>query len=236
MHVLATILFLAIGGVRLPSSFNFLAVPPVAQPGAAWIYEGRYGAGIAPFIAGSNERVNVLPSNLSAYEDPIAIALFRGPFDFRSYPLRISLVDKLFTATQKLPRAIMYTAQDVRQYEPSKPAYDEMELRGPGAGAFTASGPFPANGPIIEQYQPAFRYAVDAMHYAALSSDQTDLSHYVVLFVDTPSVTWIEFGPAFAVNETPHFGCQTELGRDMVFAYRKAFANEPSTGPLLPCF
>ena len=218
----------------VPSTFNFLAIPAVVHPGAMWIYEGRYGAGVAPFISGTDERVDVLPPNLTVNEDPIAIALFRGPFDFRGYPMRISLVDKLFTATQKVQRAVMYTPEGVRAYENGKPAFAETELHGPGVGAFTASGPFPADGAIIEQYRASFEYAVQAMRrVSGLTAEQMDLARYAVLFIDTPSATWMEFGPAFGPNETPHLGCQTQLGRDMVFEYPKTPAGAAA---VLPCF
>jgi len=236
MWILSVMLAVGVSTPARPSSVNLAVKDPPSIDGAAWVYEGNYGTGFAPIIQGSAERIDVLPPNVTNTENVLGIELFRRPFDYQGYPMRVSLVDKLFAMTQKLEYVVASTVDGAREYDTRRPAYEETVLHGPGAGDFRASGPVPANGPIIEQYQAAFSYAVRTLDRLDVPSEQKDLSHYVVMFVDTPNTTWMEFGPAFAPGETPHLGCQTQLGRDMVFGYEKGGATEPQSAPLIPCF
>ena len=66
---------------------------------------------------------------------------------------------------------------------------------------------------------------------------QKDLANYGVLFVDDGNTVWVEFGPRFAPDEAPHLGCQTQLGRDMVFGYyKKQTDTQGKSGKFLQCF
>ncbi len=217
-------------------AFNLINNHPIYSDSAMWIYQGTRGMGYAPLITGTAERIDVLPANVTAEQDVEGIEIFRHPMNFQAYPMRISLIDKLFASDEKLNYIIAPTAEGTRQFDPRRPAYNEDVLHGPGPGAFSASGPFPANGAILDQYKPAFDYATHLLGMLDLPSDQKDLSHYAVMFIDTPTVTWIELGPAFAQGETPHLGCQTKLGRDMVFAYQKNPEGGKQGGPFISCF
>lgn len=201
-----------------------------------WIYQGTRGMGYAPLISGTAERIDVLPPNTTATQEIEGIELFRHPMDFLGYPMRISLVDKLFAFNEKLQYVIAPTQEGTREFDTLHPLYAETVLHGPGAGAFTASGPFPANGAIVDEYKPAFAYATGVLNALDLPSDEKDLSHYAVMFIDTPSITWIEFGPAFAPDEAPHLGCQTKLGRDIVVGYKKNVDGAAQGGLFIPCF
>ncbi len=219
-----------------PQSFSLVIKDPPPIDAAAWIYQGNYGLGFANVIQGTRERIDVLPPNIAATQSAVGIELFRRSLDAAGYPMRISLVEKLFAATQKLEYVVLSTSEGAREYDTRQPAYSETVLHGPAAGAFRASGPVPANGPVIAEYQPALSYATRSLAQLNLPADEKDLSHYVVMFIDTPSTTWIEFGPAFAPGETPHLGCQTQLGRDMVFGYAKDPAAGAGSGPFIACF
>jgi hypothetical protein len=224
------------GPVQMVPAVNLIDNHPIYTDSAVWIYQGNRGYGYSAPINGTAERIDVLPPNVTAAQIVEALELFRHPMDFQGYPMRISLVDKLFAIDEKINYIIAPTAEGTRQYYTQKPAYDEQVLHGPGPGAFTASGPFPANGVIADEYKPAFAYATKLLSLANLPAGQKDLSHYGVMFIDTPTVTWIEFGPVFAPGETPHLGCQTQLGRDMVFAYEKNPADGKQGGPFIQCF
>jgi hypothetical protein len=219
-----------------PQSFSLYIKNPPPIDAAAWIYQGNYGLGLADVIQGTRERIDVLPPNIATTQSAVGIELFRRSLDTAGYPMRISLVEKLFAATQKLEYVVLSTSEGGREYDTRQPAYGETVLHGPAAGAFRASGPAPANGPIIAEYQPAFAYATRELAQLSLPADQKDLAHYVVMFIDTPGTTWVEFGPAFAPGETPHLGCQTQLGRDMVFGYVKDPAGAGVGGPFIACF
>jgi hypothetical protein len=69
-----------------------------------------------------------------------------------------------------------------------------------------------------------------------LPAAQKDITHYAVMFVETDDITWAEFAPVWGPSETPHLGCQTTMGRDMVFGYLK---HPPEAGkqggPFLQC-
>jgi hypothetical protein len=70
-----------------------------------------------------------------------------------------------------------------------------------------------------------------------MPESQKNLGNYGVLFVDDGNTIWVEFGPRFAVNERPHLGCQTQLGRDMVFGFnKKQVDDEGTSGKFLQCF
>jgi hypothetical protein len=87
--------------------------------------------------------------------------------------------------------------------------------------------------------QPAFAFAKSALtSIVNLPDAQKDLSHYVVMFVSAQNTVWVEFRPLFGTAEVPHLGCQTELGRDMVFGYMKnrPEPNGAQPGIFLQCF
>jgi hypothetical protein len=70
-----------------------------------------------------------------------------------------------------------------------------------------------------------------------LPQAERDLNHYAVLFVTVNDTVWVEFGPLFGEREVPHLGCQTQLGRDMVFAYDQQQRQQGTTaGKFLQCF
>lgn len=202
--------------------------------GAAWIYQAQQGFGFGPLIKGTNENLNVLPPNIPAGATPTAVELLRHTMDFHGYPLRISLIDKLFAIKEKV-EVMSSMDGERREYDPGTPASQEKVLDGDGTGEYSVTGPIPAAGAIPAQYAKAFAYAAGALKQLNLPDEQKALDRYAVMFVDTRDVTWMEFAPTWGAGETPHLGCQTELGRDMVFGYEKRPPNDLSGGPFLQC-
>lgn len=166
---------------------------------------------------------------------PVGVELMRHDMDFHGYPLRISLVDKLFSAKEKVT---VYAAMngDRRKYEPGSFAGKEDVLAGNAPADYSVAGPLPASGSIPTAFQDAFDYAKGVLSQLNVPTAQKSLNNYVVMFVETSSTTWIEFGPMWGTAEAPHLGCQTSLGRDMVFGYEKRPSGDKHGGPFLQCF
>lgn len=212
------------------------------QDKGVWIYRtagGRYSLG--PAVSGTNETL-VMPSPSPEAGGALAgVVIIRHPFDTLGYPMRIALVEKLFAASDQ----IMISASnrgEVWKYNYGDPIVNETPISGKSRGALHAWGPFHADAvPLAQAPEPevsaAFDYAKSALNSITnLPDSQKSLSNYGVLFVDDGNTVWVEFGPRFAADEAPHLGCQTQLGRDMVFGYSKKQSGDISSGKFLQCF
>lgn len=145
-------------------------------------------------------------------------------------------MDKLF-ATLAHVEAIVSDQGNLWKHELGTPYPQEVPPKGVAPASATAVGPMPASGTIPPQYQTAFDFASNAMKSIAnLPDAQKDLKNYAVLFVDSGDTIWMEFAPVFGPDETPHLGCQTQMGRDMVFGYLKKQAATGQAGKFLQCF
>jgi hypothetical protein len=124
-------------------------------------------------------------------------------------------------------------ATPLRTKRPS-PIQAELHLR--------LGGPFHADAvPLAQAPEPeiqaAFDFAKGALNSIGnLPESQKNLANYGVLFVDEGSTVWVEFGPRFAPDESPHLGCQTQLGREMVFGLNKKQSGQGQSGKFLQCF
>lgn len=206
---------------------------------AAWIYktpQGTFGFTSTPVI-GTNELLNVPPlAGIPSGDAPVGVFVKRHAFDTLGYPMHISLVDKLFARLTKLMIS-MSTNGGIFSYDPKDPAGKEGIIQG-HAAEISYAGPMPADGPIPPDVQDAFAFAKQSLDAITnMAAEQKDLKNYGVLFVRAGDVTWVELGPIFAPDEKPHLGCQTLLGRDMVFAYDpKTSQATDLAGKWLQCF
>jgi hypothetical protein len=206
---------------------------------AAWIYktpQGTFGFTSTPAI-GTNELLNVPPlSGVPSGSTPVGVFVKRHAFDPLGYPMHISLVDKLFAHLTQLTIS-MSTNGGLFTYDPKDPAAKEGVVQG-HAAQIRYSGPIPADGPIPPDVQAAFSFAKQSLDAITnMPPEQKNLKNYGVLFIQDGNITWVELGPIFAPDERPHLGCQTLLGRDMVFGY-DARSSQPMdlAGKWLQCF
>jgi hypothetical protein len=220
-----------------PNALRINAQGPFSDLGV-WIYRGAdgkfsYGKG----VLGTNERLVMPLPQPSPGGAVSAVTIIRHKFDTLGYPMHVALVEKLFAQAFQ---GSIFSSRDVTMWEYDY--HDPMtKEKTSDAGAvppkFAASGPFSATGDIPPEMQAAFAFAVGAMKSIVnLPDDQKDLKNYGVLFVDDGQTIWVELGPRFGPAETAHLGCQTLLGRDMVFGYDKKQSAGSQTGKFLQCF
>jgi hypothetical protein len=208
---------------------------------ATWQYrtaDGKYTDG--PKIEGTNEML-VMPSPSPPAGGALnAVVMARHRFDTLGYPIHIALVEKLFAASYQT-RIYVFDGQ-LWSHDYGEPVTNETPVTHGSGPAFKAWGPFHADAVPLAQapepeIQPAFDFAKDALNSIGnLPDPQKSLGNYGVLFVDDGSTVWVEFGPRFGENEAPHLGCQTQIGRDMVFGYNKKQPSQGKSGKFLQCF
>lgn len=213
------------------------------QDKGVWLYRtaaGKYSFG--PAAIGTNETL-VMPS---PSPEPggavVGVEIIRHSFDTLGYPMRIALVEKLFAASYQITINASNKG-DLWKHEYTDPVADETPISGKSRAAFKAWGPFHADAVPLAQapepeIQPAFDFAKGALNSIGnLPSAQKNLGNYGLLFIDDGSAVWVEFGPRFGADEAPHLGCQTRLGRDMVFGYdKKQQSRQGKSGKFLQCF
>jgi hypothetical protein len=208
-----------------------------------WLYGNapdKYSYG--PEVIGTNELL-VMPEPSPPTGSAVAgVVVIRHAFDMLGYPMHIALVEKLFAAGYQVPISASQSGE-LWKYSYGDPIAAENLTTGGTRPPFKSFGPYPANAIPMDkapepEIQAAFTFAKNAMNQISnLPASQKDLSNYGALFIDDGTTVWVEFGPRFGVNETPHLGCQTQLGRDMVFGYNKTQTNaKGSVGKFLQCF
>lgn len=171
-----------------------------------------------------------------------AVEIGRHPFDTLGYPLHIALVEKLFAASYQVSIYATALNRELWVYQYNDPVADEKHITTANRPAFEAWGPFHADAvPLAQAPEPelqtAFDYARNALNSIAnLPQSQKVLANYGVLFIDDGKTVWVEFGPRFGLGESPHLGCQTHVGRDMVFGWDKKQAGNGVLGKFLQCF
>lgn len=212
------------------------------QDKGVWQYrtaEGRYTFG--PAVVGTNE-VLVMPSPSPPTGGSVnAVEIIRHPFDTLGYPLRIALVEKLFAASYQIA-VYAFNTGELWRYDYGNPIINEEAVTSASRPAFKSWGPFHADAVPMAQapdpeLQTAFDFAKGALNSISnLPEAQKNLANYGVLFIDDGNTVWVEFGPRFAATESPHLGCQTQLGRDMVFGYDKTQLSRGKAGKFLQCF
>jgi hypothetical protein len=203
-----------------------------------WMYKypnGTYKHG--DVIVGTNETLPMPAPNPPPGSVLSGIFIKGHPFDTLGYPLHVSLVDKVFAQIKKLD-VVMSENGETWTYSSGDPAVKETGESGATLSTFRSVGPIPADGPIPAELQTAFAFAQHAMSSIEnLPDAQRSLRNYSALFVITDNAVWVELGPAFADGEAPHAGCQTQLGRDMVFGYgAKGSAAGDAIWKWLQCF
>jgi len=212
------------------------------QDKGVWLYRtaaGMYGFG--PAVIGTNETLLMPSPSPEPGGAVVGVEIIRHPFDTLGYPMRIALVEKLFAASYQITINASNNG-DLWKYEYGDPVVDETPLSGKSRAAFRSWGPFHADTvPLAQAPEPeieaAFDFAKSALNSIVnLPDSQKNLGSYGVLFIDDGNTVWVEFGPRFAADEAPHLGCQTQLGRDMVFGYNKKHSGPVESGKFLQCF
>jgi hypothetical protein len=213
------------------------------QDKGVWLYrlaDGKYGPG--PAVIGTNEML-VMPSPSPPPGGALdAVEILRHRFDTLGYPLHIALVEKLFAASSQTAIYAFDNGQ-LWSHEYGEPVANERPVAGGSRPAFKVWGPFHADAVPFTQapeqeIQSAFDFAKGALNSINnMPESQKDLANYGVLFIDDGNTIWVELGPRFGPNEAPHLGCQTQLGRDIVFGFNKKQPNSQGTsGKFLQCF
>ncbi len=219
------------GGLRINPNGTYGAL-------GVWTYEypnGTYSHG--DVVVGTNETLIMPAPNPAPGSVLDGIFIKQHPFDTLGYPLHVSLVDKSFAQIKKLD-VIVNENGETWTYSGGDPAAKETGGSGASSLAFRSVGPIPADGPIPSELQSAFAFAQHTMSSIEnLPDAQKSLKNYSALFTITGDTVWVELGPAFANGEAPHVGCQTQLGRDMVFGYdAKATASGDVVSKWVQCF
>jgi hypothetical protein len=232
--VLATALFSAAAGddaIRINAEGTF-------NDGAVWTYEtADHKFRIGALAKGTNETL-IMPSPAPKPGERLAgITHLHHAMQTYGYPLHVSLLDKLFANNFGIEVAGSNEGE-LWKYEAKTAIAQETMITGKGRPPFTAAGPILSSGPVPEKYTAALAYLRQVLSSVTnLAREQRDLSHYYILFVETKDAVWMELGPSWAPDEPPHLGCQTKLGRDMVFAFEKSPAVAGRNGgPWLQCF
>ncbi len=200
---------------------------------------GTFGFG--PAVIGTNELL-VMPSPSPPSGGTVAgVEIIRHPLNTVGYPLHIALVEKLFAASYQT--SIMAVDKgETWKYDYGEPVIDEKLAAGASPPTFKAWGPFPANAVPLAQapeqdMQAAFNFAKGALNAISnMPASQKDLANYGILFIDDGNTIWIELAPRFGPSETPHLGCQTQLGRDMILGFDKKQPDKQDLGKFIPCF
>jgi hypothetical protein len=247
-----TLFFLAMLGIGIGAAA--LAQTPSLKPvvvnqtgpytdKGVWLYgnaAGKYGYG--PAVDGTNELLIMPAPSPSPGGSLAGILLIRHPFDSIGYPLHIALVEKLFAASYQTTIEAS-EGGDIWKHEFSDPVAVETPTTGGTRLPFKFWGPFHADAIPFQlapepEINPAFEFAKSALDAIGnIPASQKVLANYGVLFVDDGDTVWVEIGPRFGANEAPHLGCQTQLGRDMVFGYaKKQAATKGTSGKFLQCF
>ncbi len=157
------------------------------------------------------------------------------------YPVHISLLDKNFAEAKKLN--VIYLADSpssLYRYTLGESNWHEYAVRGGDKSAtdFTGTGPIDASTSVPVQYQTALDFARSRLQSIVnLPSSQKAMANYDVGLVETRDMIWVEFGPHYGAGEEPHLGCQTQVGRDMVFGFLKSDLAQGKNAPrFLQCF
>ena len=192
-------------------------------------------------VRGTNESL-IMPSPSPQYgETLVGITHIHHERDTMGYPVHISLIEKAFANLYKV-QFFSSGGTMLWRYDAGNPFFRETGSATSPARAdplqnFTLIGPIAGNEAVPPRYQDAVAYlkrALDSIEN--LPPAQKDLSHYVVLFVETNDTIWMEIAPNAARGESLHLGCQMQNGRDMVFAYVKDQPASKHGGPWLQCF
>jgi hypothetical protein len=219
------------------------AVGPFQDKGV-WLYrntDGKFGFGAATI--GTNEML-VMPSPSPPSGGAVAgVEIIRHPFDTLGYPLHIALVEKLFAASYQTTIMASNNGRELWEYDYGDAVTKEKPFAGGSRPTFKAWGPFPGNAVPFAQapeqdIQAAFDFAKGVLDSISnMPTSQKSLANYGILFTDDGNTIWVELGPRFAPDETPHLGCQTKLGRDMVFGFNKKQPDDQGfSGKFLQCF
>lgn len=245
--LLSTVLCAGVDAVALADAppLKPLVINPSGtfQDKGVWLYRNANGLfGFGPAILGTNEML-VMPAPSPEPGGSLAgVEILRHPSDTLGYPLHVALVEKLFAASYQTPIIASDNNGVLWQYEYGNPVFDEKPLSAAGRPTFKTWGPYHADAVPISQapepdIQAAFTFAKGALNLISnLPDSQKSLANYGVLFVDDGTTVWVEFGPRFSPNEAPHLGCQTQLGRDMVFGFSKKQSGDGQSGRFLQCF
>lgn len=212
------------------------------QDKGVWLYQTPDGKStFGPAVNGTNELL-VMPSPSPQPSGALAgVEVIRHSFDTLGYPMRIALVEKLFAASYQIAIDASNN-RDIWSYAYGDPIVSEKPVTGGSRPAFKFWGPFHADAvPFAQAPEPEMQAAFDFAKLALnsitnLPASQKNPANYGVLFIDDGGTIWVELGPRFAPTETPHLGCQTQLGRDMVFGYDKKQSGSAKTGKFLQCF
>ncbi len=207
---------------------------------AGWMYEGPNGFTMSGPYDGSSESLQLPPPVPPAGGSVVGVEILRHTSGRLEYPVHASLVQKAFAQAKDLK--MIYVADgpgSIYRYDLGSAICAEHAVRVQAASPPCSAGigPIPAAGPIPEAYRAAFAAAQKALAAANLPAAQKKLGNYDVMFVENPAMVWVEFGPHFGATEAPHLGCQTQLGRDMVFGFSKSdLAQNRANATFVQCF
>ena len=243
----AMISTLAVAPSASPTPSAGYAAPRINVQGvfrdrAGWMYTDAAGArSVSAPYEGTNEFLQLPPPSPPPGGAVVGIEILRHPGDRMGYPIHISMLAKTYARVKGLQ--VIYladSATSVYRYDVAETVWNEHTVQGEDdhGEVIGTAGPISATAAVPSEYETAFDFAkADLDSIVNLPSAQKTLANYDLGFVETQDTIWIEFEPHYGTNEDPHLGCQTQLGRDMVFGFEKTdLAQNKSASRFLQCF
>ncbi len=234
--------FIRLAGLASAALIGMACLGPYAALGqaipintAVWMYKGADGDPYTgPRVAGSSERL-VMPKPQPQKGDAVVgLTHVRSPLDLHGYPLHISLLEKLFANANRI-ELFSSNSDQIWSYPAGSTFGTEKGVENATRPSFEVNGPMRALGAVPQKFAGPFTVARTFLAAnKSIPATQKMLGRYVVMFVDTSDMTWMEFAPLLARGETVQLGCRTRLGRDMVIGISKR--SPGATVQFIPCF
>jgi hypothetical protein len=209
---------------------------------AGWTYKDAHGGIVfsVPYD-GTNELLSLPAPSPPPGGTVVGVEILRQRGDHMGYPIHISLLAKAFARIKGLQEVYVMDAPGaLYRYDVTDPIWNQHTVQGDDDNKkiVNAAGPISATASMPLVYQTAFTFAKNSLESIAnLPTVQKTMGNYDVAFVETEDAVWVEFGPHYASTEPAHLGCQTQLGRDMVFGFLKADLGQgKNRARFLQCF
>jgi hypothetical protein len=171
----------------------------------------------------------------------VGIEILRHPGNRMGYPIHISMLAKTYARVNGLQVVYLAdSATSLYRYDVAETVWNEHTVQGEDdhREVIATAGPISATAAVPPEYETTFDLAkADLDSSVNLPDAQKTLGNYNLGFVETRDMIWVEFEPHYGTSEDPHLGCQTQLGRDMVFGFKKTdLAQNKNASRFLQCF
>lgn len=209
---------------------------------AGWVYlDASSTTSISPPYSGTNEFLQLPSPSPPSGGAVVGVEILRHPSDEMGYPVHISMLVKTYASMKALQMVYLAdSATSLYRYDVAQTIWNQTAVRGVDNNkeVLGAIGPMAAESPAPDKYRTAADFAkLNLQAITNLPTAQKLLGNYDLGLVETKDMMWVEFEPHFGPSESPHLGCQTQLGRDMAFGFMKAdLAQNRNASRFLQCF